>query len=402
LNLPDEYDPEIPDDGQNKFVEISPDKKFSRFVEEIGRGAHKTVYLGWDNEEGREVAWNNVKFTEKSKECTNKIANEIRLLKNLEHHNIINLLGAWLTEDKNAIIFITEICQGGSLKFHMKKFRNLRKKIIKKWCRGILQGLQYLHDRDFPVVHRDIKCDNIFINSNDGEIILGDFGFAATKFDNNKGSVVGTPEFMAPEIFDEDYDKSVDIYAFGMCIIEMVSGETPYSECKGNPMQVFKKISQEEKPKVLERIADEDIKIFIDKCLAKRDDRPSASELLVDPFLKDYESDILNINILPDPDKEAELEKKKGLKEKRRKSRERRQEDSREKEKLGGCEILLEKDDFFISKEKDCPLKLLLENLNGEKRSSPRKGTQFSFSEELCFEKINLPDQIAITTQAEF
>ena len=56
---------------------------------------------------------------------------------------------------------------------------------------------------------------------------------------------IGTPEFMAPEIFEESYDEKVDIYAFGMCMIEMMTGEYPYSECV-NPAQIYRKVTQVE------------------------------------------------------------------------------------------------------------------------------------------------------------
>lgn len=53
---------------------------------------------------------------------------------------------------------------------------------------------------------------------------------------------LGTPEFMAPELYEEKYNELVDIYSFGMCILEMVTFEYPYSECK-NPVQIYKKVS---------------------------------------------------------------------------------------------------------------------------------------------------------------
>ena len=52
----------------------------------------------------------------------------------------------------------------------------------------------------------------------------------------------GTPEFMAPEMYEENYDESVDVYAFGMCLLEMVTLEYPYMECK-NPAQIYKKVT---------------------------------------------------------------------------------------------------------------------------------------------------------------
>jgi WNK lysine deficient protein kinase len=66
------------------------------------------------------------------------------------------------------------------------------------WC-GIMQ---YLHSLDPPVIHRDLKCDNIFINGNQGDIKLGDFGLSTLKHEP-AASLIGTPEFMAPEMYEE-------------------------------------------------------------------------------------------------------------------------------------------------------------------------------------------------------
>lgn len=68
-------------------------------------------------------------------------------------------------------------------------------------------------------------------------------GTAKMRF-GKKYTVIGTPEFMAPEMYEEKgYNEKVDIYAFGMCLLEMVTGEYPYAECK-NAAQIYKKVSQ--------------------------------------------------------------------------------------------------------------------------------------------------------------
>jgi len=54
--------------------------------------------------------------------------------------------------------------------------------------------------------------------------------------------LLGTPEFMAPEMYEERYDESVDVYAFGMCMLEMASGEYPYMECQ-NPAQIYRRVT---------------------------------------------------------------------------------------------------------------------------------------------------------------
>ena len=90
----------------------------------------------------------------------------------------------------------------------------------------------------------DLKCDNIFINGHSGEVKIGDLGLATLLRQVQSGmSVLGTPEFMAPEMYDEMYDEKVDIYAFGMCLLELVTFEFPYQECE-NAAQIYRKVSK--------------------------------------------------------------------------------------------------------------------------------------------------------------
>ena len=80
----------------------------------------------------------------------------------------------------------------------------------------MLHALDYLHHLSPPIIHRDLKCDNIFMNGSTGEVRLGDFGLARARHATVVESVLGTPEFIAPELYEQHYTESVDIYAFGM------------------------------------------------------------------------------------------------------------------------------------------------------------------------------------------
>ena len=98
-----------------------------------------------------------------------------------------------------------------------------------------------------------MKCDNIFINSNSGEIRIGDLGLSTPMTHSYTSSVLGTPEFMAPELYEEHYDTMVDIYAFGMCMLEMITLERPYIECQ-NPAQIYHKVVKGTPPRSLDRV----------------------------------------------------------------------------------------------------------------------------------------------------
>ena len=90
---------------------------------------------------------------------------------------------------------------------------------------------------------------------------------------------------MAPELYEEHYDCKVDIYAFGMCMLEMITQSLPYNECRG-PAQIYRKVTDGEPPLALSRILDVDVAAFINKCLdPDKTRRPNARQLLESDFI---------------------------------------------------------------------------------------------------------------------
>jgi WNK lysine deficient protein kinase len=73
----------------------------------------------------------------------------------------------------------------------LKTAKVVKLKVIKEWCQQILEGLDYLHSQDPPIIHRDIKCDNIFINGTTGQVKIGDLGLATVIRQTNSLSVIG-------------------------------------------------------------------------------------------------------------------------------------------------------------------------------------------------------------------
>lgn len=112
---------------------------------------------------------------------------------------------------------ITELITTGSLRQYTKKIRNPRIKVVKKWCSAILEGLQQLHING--VVHGNLSCESVYVNSNNGEIKLGDLGIKSVIREN---------------CFELDNErlmcdpKKFDVYWFGMCLLEMlICSEVP-------------------------------------------------------------------------------------------------------------------------------------------------------------------------------
>ncbi|KAE8813735.1 putative serine/threonine-protein kinase WNK9 [Hordeum vulgare] len=279
----EEQQTEPPDD--EAYAEADPTGRFIRYDEILGSGAVKTVYKAFDKLEGDEVAWCQTRIDDSVMGSSEKMAQlntEIGLLKTLRHKNIQKLFASWIDEDKKTVNIITELCTSGSLRQFRKKHNKVGMKAMRGWAIQILAGLEYLHSQEPAIIHRDLKCDNIFINGHDGQVKIGDFGLATFLHQRKMRSIKGTLEFMAPELFTGNYNELVDIYSFGMCMLEMVTCEYPYSECQGKPW-IYKKISQ---PDVLSKVEDAEVRGFIEICLAPVTERLCASELLKNCFLQ--------------------------------------------------------------------------------------------------------------------
>ncbi|GAA0175748.1 non-receptor serine/threonine protein kinase [Lithospermum erythrorhizon] len=286
-------EPDNSDDTEREaFVEVDPSRRYGRYSELLGSGSVKKVYRAFDQEEGIEVAWNQVKLCNFSndRKMMDQLFSEVRLLKSLKDDHIIALHAVWRDVEKYTLNFITEICTSGNLRAYRKKHKHVSLKALKKWSKQILKGLSYLHSHDPCIIHRDLNCSNVFINGNIGQVKIGDLGLAAITKNHSAHSILGTPEFMAPELYDEDYTESIDIYAFGMCVLELVTLELPYTECN-NVARIYKKVISGVRPKAMEKVKDPEVKAFIEKCLAQPRARPTASELLEDPFFYGIDDD---------------------------------------------------------------------------------------------------------------
>ncbi|KAK6911433.1 Protein kinase domain [Dillenia turbinata] len=293
------------DSSDSDIVEVDPTGRYGRYNDILGKGASKTVYRAFDEYEGIEVAWNQVKLNDflQSPEDLERLYCEIHLLKTLKHSNIMKFYTSWVDTSKRNINFVTEMFSSGTLRQYRLKHRRVNVIAVKRWCRQILRGLLYLHSHDPPIIHRDLKCDNIFVNGNQGEVKIGDLGLAAILRKSHAAHCVGTPEFMAPEVYEEEYNELVDIYSFGMCVLEMITFEYPYSECT-HPAQIYKKVTSGKKPDALYKVKDMEVRGFVEKCLATVPLRLSAMELLQDPFLQadDCECDLKPIECRRDLD----------------------------------------------------------------------------------------------------
>ena len=196
---------------------------------------NKTVYKGYDFNAGREIAWCEIKLNkENAKESLKKISEQIELRKKLNNHdNLLGYIHGWYERYENIYVIIEELCSGGNINSNYKYIQKPKLKLIKKWIKEILKGLDFLHSN--KVIHHDIKCENIFLDRISGHLKIGCIG-SLELLDSGQeffDKYLGTPEFMAPEVNEGKYGFKSNIYSLGLTLIELLTVQKPYKECEG-------------------------------------------------------------------------------------------------------------------------------------------------------------------------
>ncbi|CAL9076653.1 unnamed protein product [Musa textilis] len=253
--------------------------------DEIGKGAYGRVYKGLDLENGDFVAIKQVSLENIPQEDLNIIMQEIDLLKNLNHKNIVKYLGSIKT--KTHLHIILEYVENGSLANIIKpnKFGPFPESLVAVYiAQQVLEGLVYLHEQG--VIHRDIKGANI-LTTKEGLVKLADFGVATklTEADVNTHSVVGTPYWMAPEVIEmSGVCAASDIWSVGCTVIELLTCVPPYYDLQ--PMPALFRIVQDVQPPIPEGLSP-DITDFLCQCFKKDAmQRPDAKTLLLHPWIQ--------------------------------------------------------------------------------------------------------------------
>lgn len=226
----------------NESAEDEFDKYFSS-IKVIGQGSYGTVIHAIYLETGEEVAVKVVnKYNNREKDFS-KLKQEVIILKQLKHKNIIEFKN--FIETKGKIFIIMEFIQGGTLKDYIdlrKRSNNLfNEEEVSVLMRNLLEAVSYLHEQE--IVHRDIKPENILIKDHNdlNSIKLVDFGLSAQYFEQKEEyAFCGTLIFMAPEqIGKKFYSKTIDIWSCGIIMFMLLNFGTHPLYIKGDTRNAY-------------------------------------------------------------------------------------------------------------------------------------------------------------------
>ncbi|CAG0894106.1 unnamed protein product [Cyprideis torosa] len=286
------------DDSEDEILEESPCGRWTKRNEEVKQRdvpGIDAAYLAMDSEDGVEVVWNEVRFSQKKKLVheEKKIKRVFQTLITLDHPNIVKFHGYWLDLSQNKMVFISEYMSCGSLKQFLKKSKSAQKRppvqMWKRWCIQILSALSYLHSMDPPIIHGSLTTETIFIQHN-GLIKIGriapDTIHRHVKSGEQKNLNV---HYLAPEYTTGRVTTAADIYSFGVCALETAALEI-YSattsrgsqEATGSTLNLLR---------TLRTLTDLQQRDFIRRCLRLDPNaRPTARQLLLHPVLFEVHS----------------------------------------------------------------------------------------------------------------
>ncbi|TRZ13720.1 hypothetical protein HGM15179_013392 [Zosterops borbonicus] len=270
--------------------EADPETKYTDLVQ-VGQGGFGTVYKAIDSATGDVVALKKMPLRKRSRK--ELVVNEIRIMKENRHPNIVNYIDSYLVDED--LWLVMEYVDGGTLTSVLIRVF-IEERMIAAISKECLKALDFLHSRN--VIHRDVKSDNILLGM-DGSVKLTDFGLCAqlTPERSTRCTVLGSPYWVAPEVLKKkEYNTQVDIWALGIVAIEMLEGEPPYF--KESPVKAQRLIARNGYPPLrMPSRMSVLFHAFLHSCL---DINPSirwtARELLQHPFLKTA----VSLSVLPE------------------------------------------------------------------------------------------------------
>lgn len=257
----------------------------------LGKGSLGRVFCALDQVSGQQIAVKEVLLDPSDKDDMSfraSLEHEISILKDLKHPRIVSYLGHDYIE--GLLYIYLEYMPGGSLSQVLGQFGPLEESTMAMYMRELVEGLEYLHTRDPPVLHRDIKGANVLVGL-DCKVKLADFGCSKRHAElagcsMKEQSMKGSIPWMAPEVvMQTGYGRSADIWSLGCVGIEMATAHQPWGHFD-NPVAACFHIGMSQSTPPVPEALSPICRDFLASCLQRQPSlRPSASQLLLHHFV---------------------------------------------------------------------------------------------------------------------
>jgi len=253
----------------------------------LGEGAFSSVWKAKRISDGQEYAMKKVKLASLSEKEKQNALNEVRILASIKSPFIVGYKEAFFEDNSMTLCIVMEYAGGGDIlnkiTKHQKTNSLFKEQDIWRFAIQMVMGLKVLHD--MKILHRDLKCANIFLSTDGTTAKLGDLNVSKVAKTDLVYTQTGTPYYASPEVWrDQPYDSKSDIWSLGCVIYEMCALKPPF---RANDMQgLFKKVQRG----IFDRIPTTysiDLYNFISMCLqVKPSLRPNCDQLLSHPIIQ--------------------------------------------------------------------------------------------------------------------
>ncbi|XP_043225859.1 mitogen-activated protein kinase kinase kinase 4-like [Amphibalanus amphitrite] len=257
----------------------------------IGQGRFGRVYTAVNNKTGDLMAMKEIHLQPNDHRTIRSVAEELKILEGINHRHLVKYFGVEIHREEMFIFM--EFCGEGTLESLSASVDcGLPEHLIRRYTKQLLSAITCLHDHH--IIHRDIKGANIFLTDECRCLKLGDFGcsvkiVAHTTMQGEVKGLVGTPAFMAPEVYTsssgEGQGRAADIWSLACCVVEMATGKRPFPDLE-DTYQIMFRVGMGGSPAVPEKLSAEGGH-FLELCFVHDPKlRASAQQLDDHPFVK--------------------------------------------------------------------------------------------------------------------
>ena len=269
----------------SKLINIIDEKCAFRWKigKTIGEGTFGKVYRGLNDSTGELLAVKQLMISDGSGSDVRELRNEITIMRDLQHDNIVRYLGT--SQSERSLYILIEFVSGGSIENMLAQFGPFSEPLLRRFSYQILCGVQYLHSKG--IIHRDIKGANVLVTES-GVAKLADFGcskqlvgMCTNSLEESMRAIRGSVPWMAPEVIKQSgHGRSADIWSVGATVIEMATGRPPWPEFTNNLAALFHVATSKEPPPVPTHLSAA-CSAFIKRCLViEPKDRSTSQELV--------------------------------------------------------------------------------------------------------------------------